>query len=427
MKRRVVITGIGPVSSIGTGRDCFFENIIKHNLKVREIPGEFEKNYKFLSRFYVPAPSFSLSDFGIHQSLESAMEGISKLSSAAAKLAIEDAGFNPVPDGKYFHTDGLKDCQVIVGVGMSSLQTALNSYVPHIFGDRKELLDGYTGSKHYNRMVIPLLMPNAASAWISIIFGIKGCNYTINASCASATYAIGEAYRRISQGLCSTAITGGVECLKEKYGAIMRGFDALGTLTRSKNGAPMPFSKQRSGFLFSEGGGCMLVLEDMDSAVKRRANIYAEICGYECNSDACNIVQMDQSGEQIAAILNKVSHGRKIDYLNAHGTATLANDEIEAAAIRTVFGDELKQPLINSTKGVLGHSIGASGAFEAAVTALSIYYSKVHPNIIEDPMDNLNIATRTVDRDIRYAISASYGFGGHNAAILFKRFGKDDG
>lgn len=411
MKRRVAVTGIGPVTAMGIGREKFFENLIKYRTVIHQIPEEFEKNYTFKSRHFVPAPQFFLTDFGIPQSLENAMERISRLSVAGAKLALEDAGLHINSGERYFQAGLPKACDVIVGVGMSSLQTALESYIAHI-----------TGEARYHRMVIPMLMPNAASAWISILFGIRGTNYTINASCASGTCAIGEAYRRIVNGYCDAVITGGVECLEEKHGAVMRGFDMLATLTRSPEGNPMPFSQKRSGFLFNEGAGCILVLEELDRAKKRGAGIYAEICGYESNSDAFNIVQVDQSGKQISGLLQKLAHNRKVDYFNAHGTATIANDEMEARVIRQVFGDHDQQPLINSTKGLLGHSIGSSGALEAAVTALSIYYAKVHGNHIDEPMGNLNIALRPIEININYAISASYGFGGHNGAILFKRY-----
>lgn len=427
MKRRVVITGIGPVTAMGIGKDSFFENVLKHHTVIHQVRSEFEKNYTFKSRHFVPAPQFSLSDFGIPQSLGNAMEKISKLSVVGAKLALEDGGFDINPGEKYFQADLPDSCDIILGVGMSSLETAFQSYLSHVFGGEKSLLEERKLKSGFHRMVIPMLMPNSASAWISILFGIRGTSYTINASCASGTCAIGEAYRRIVNGYCDAVITGGVECLEEKNGAIMRGFDMLATLTRCQEGNPMPFSQKRSGFLFNEGAGCILVLEELALAKKRGAVIYAEISDYQANSDAFNIVQMDGSGKQIIQLLSKLAQGLKIDYINAHGTATVANDEIEARVIQEVFGDQREQPLINSTKGILGHSIGASGAVEAAVTALSIYQGKVHGNIVDHPMDNLNLVLESREAEINYGISASYGFGGHNGAILLKRYDEING
>jgi 3-oxoacyl-[acyl-carrier-protein] synthase II len=321
---------------------------------------------------------------------------------------------------KYFEVEGLDDCAVIIGVGMSSMQTALHSYIAHLAGDENNKT--VSTPHRYNRMVIPMLMPNSVSAWVTIMFGIKGFSYTINASCASGSYAIGEAYSRICEGRCDAAITGGVEALEEENGSIMRGFDMLTALTRSENGVPKPFSHQRSGFLFNEGAGCILILEELERARNRGANIYAEITGFESNSDGYNIAQMEPSGKSIVSMLENLSIGKKIDYINAHGTGTVPNDEIEARALKHVFGGKKDQPVINSTKGILGHSIGASGALEAAVTALSIKEAKIHGNLTKDPIDDLNLNMETIDKGIDYAISMSYGFGGHNAALLFKRY-----
>ena len=223
-------------------------------------------------------------------------------------------------------------------------------------------------------------------------------------------------------------LTGGVEALAEKSGAIMRGFDMLTTLTRAMDGRPLPFSQQRSGFLFNEGAGCVLVLEELARARERGVEIYAEFVGYEAGSDAYSIVQMDPSGECITKLFQKITEGVgfKVDYLNAHGTATIANDEIEAKVIQRVFGTKSTQPYINSTKGILGHSIGASGALEAAVTALSIKESRIHGNITSEPMDNLMLPLESIETPIEYAISASYGFGGHNALILLKRYPENE-
>lgn len=425
MKRRVVITGIGPVCAAGIGKEEFFNNIIDLKTHVLEIPKSYEKNYTFKSRYYVAKPTFRLSDFKISKSVEVMMEEISKISVLCTKLALEDAGFRIQNSGHYFQVDGLDRCTAILGIGMSSLQTAFESYSAHTAeSDGLNVSNG--AEPRFNRMVIPMLMPNSASAWVSIIFGIKGLNYTVNASCASGSFAIGEAYRNILDGRCDTAVTGGIEALAEKNGAVMRGFDMLTTLTKSNDGIPQPFSKKRSGFLFNEGAGCILVLEELQHALNRGANIYAEIVGYEASSDAYNILQMEPSGENIENLFNKLINGLKIDYINAHGTGTVLNDEVEAKVIQRIFGDVSTQPLINSTKGILGHSIGASGALEAAVTAMSIQHEKIHGNLLTDPIENLNLPLNSIETQIQYAISASYGFGGHNVLILFKRYNENE-
>lgn len=420
MKRRVVITGIGPATALGIGKKDFLAGIFGLKTCLTEIPERYEKTYTFKSRYFVPKPEFSLTELGFHKSVEGMMEEDARLSVLCAKLALEDAGFKVSSGEKYLRAEGLEKCGTIIGIGMSSLQTAFDSYTAHIAQERTE-----SGAR-FNRMVIPMLMTNSPAAWISILFGLRGVSYTLNASCASGSYALGEAYRSISDGRCDVILTGGVESLAERNGAIMRGFDMLSTLTRAKDGIPQPFSKQRSGFLFNEGAGCAVVLEELEMARARGADIYAEIAGYEPGSDSYSIIQIDPSGDSIAGLLAKISRGITVDYLNAHGTGTTANDEIEAKAIQSVFGDKSSQPYINSTKGILGHSIGASGALEAAVTALSIKESRIHANLTSEPIDNLNLPLETIRTPIKYALSASYGFGGHNSLILFKRYQENE-
>ena len=413
--RRVVITGLGPITSIGTGKQEFWKNLLDSRIKLCKIPEQFKKNYKFHSGFYVPFPEIDIADYGFPTKYEALMEETSKLSVVGTKLALEDAGI-ALTDRRIF-----KNAIVLLGLGICSMKAGFQAFVSHTCGANSELLSEYGLSTRYNRMVIPSVMPNSAASWISILFGIQGPNYTLNASCASGTYAIGEAYRNIKNSLTDFAITGGVECLKDNSGTIMRGFDSLGTLTKSEDGLPRPFSKKRTGFLFAEGGGGILILEELESALKRGADIYAEIIDYESCSDAYSLVQIDKSGSQIKAMLSKLIKGKKIDYFNAHGTGTMLNDDVEARVIQSLFGEKSGQPVINSTKSMLGHTIGASGAIEAIVSALSVKNSIIHANVTEDTIDNLNVPSENIKKQIHLALSSSYGFGGHNAAILFKK------
>jgi 3-oxoacyl-[acyl-carrier-protein] synthase II len=421
---RVVITGIGPVTSIGTGKEAFWNSLLAGNINVSEIPAQFERSYKFKSRFYVPFPEVSLGDFGLNPKLISLMESSSVIGLVAAKLAIEDAGLswdairNNVPVNS-------KDWGVVIGTGICTLKAGFAAFASNAMNEKKELLKELGISGHYNRLVIPMIMPNAVAAWISIISGIKGPGFTVNASCASGTYAIGEAFKKLKNGEAKMALAGGVECLQDASGTVMRGFDTLGTLTQSKNGKPEPFSNGRTGFLFSEGGACMLVLETLESAVERGIIPYAEIMDYKSNSDSNNIVQIEESGAQIKELILALSKDLRIDYFNSHGTGTLLNDRVEAQIIRDLFGDKENQPLVNSTKSMTGHAIGASGAMEIAATALSIRNSMVHINLADDPMDKLNLVMQSQPCDIQYAITASYGFGGHNAALLLGKINSD--
>jgi 3-oxoacyl-[acyl-carrier-protein] synthase II len=407
-KNRVVITGIGPVTAIGTGKESFWNNILAGNTNITGIPPAFEKNYRFKSRFFVPFPSASLEEHSLPAKFGILMESSTRAAVIAAKLAMEDAGIMWKDQRVNLPVDPARSI-IILGTGICALKAGFEAYEAHALNP----------SLRYNRMVIPMIMPDSATSWISILFGIKGTNHTINASCASGTVAIGEAFRKIRDGEADFALAGGVECLKDETGSIMRGFDSLGTLTTSTNGLPMPFSNDRSGFLFAEGGACILVLESHHHAAERGIKPYAEISGYTANSDAYNIVQMEPSGGQAIKMLDELISGRDIDYFNSHGTATQLNDETETRVIRSLFGDKKSQPLINSTKSITGHSIGVSGAIEAAVTALSIQQSMVHQNITENVIDGLNLAMKNTGCKINSAVSASYGFGGHNAALMF--------
>jgi len=417
MKRRVVITGIGPVTSLGIGKENFWNNLLSGTKpEIRKVTCEKAITK---SQFYIPFPEFSITDYEISKYYRF-LQLEDKLTIVGAKLALEDAGFEVRRDNKKFNVSEKSQISSIIGTGFTGLETAFHSYLAHLgidyFSSRQQK------KASYNRMVIPLLMNNSPAAWTSILFGLKGECFTVNASCASGTYAVGQAFRKITDGYSDVVVTGGVENLQDENFAIFRGFDVLGALTKSETGNPQPFSENRSGFLFAEGGGCILILEELAHAKKHGANIYAEILDYKSNSDAHNIVQIEPSGGQILSLLKNLIGKEKIDYLNSHGTATTTNDEIEAKSIINYFGDAKNQPIINSTKGILGHTIGASGAIEAAVTALSISNENIHKNFAENTMKNLNLAEDTLNKHIEKAASVSYGFGGHNAGLLFGKY-----
>ncbi|MCP3925316.1 MAG: beta-ketoacyl-[acyl-carrier-protein] synthase family protein [Desulfobacterales bacterium] len=420
MKKRVVITGVGPVTSSGIGKDLFFENIMNMGGVAKKIPDSFSKRYDYRSKYYVPFPGFEFKDYGISTQFNSIMQNEDRLAILGTKLALEDAGIEIEKTDSSFKIEGSENASVILGIGMSSLDSAFSSYLAHIGVKHPDSKD--EKSNHFNRMIIPMMMSNSPVAWTSIFFQLQGASHSVNASCASGTIAIGEAYRQISEGRTDLAITGGVESLVDKDGATMRGFDTIGALTTANDGISRPFSKNRSGFLFAEGGGAVLVLEEMEQAVKRGARIYAEIVDYAENCDAFNIVKLDNDGDQISKILKQLSVNRKIDYLNAHGTGTLLNDETESLAIKRIFGKKENQPFINSTKGIMGHTIGGSGAIETVVTALAISNSRIHGNYTDQEMEDINYTEKSVETNVKEAITVSFGFGGHNAGLLLKEF-----
>ncbi|MBN2036332.1 MAG: beta-ketoacyl-[acyl-carrier-protein] synthase family protein [Chitinispirillaceae bacterium] len=421
MTHRVVITGIGPVTGTGIGIEPFWQAILRKKSAVAPVPATYDQNGTLHSRWYAPMPHVSLSEYDIRVPFEKIMQHSDRMAVLAARLALEDAGFHLTGAENGITVQNLDSCSILLGTGIGSLELAFDSS----FAQRlpRELHDRLPSQKkiRFHRTVIPATMPNAPAAWISICFNIHGQSATINASCASGTVAIGEALRRIRHGYDTMVLAGGVDCLRDEYGAIMRGFDMLGALTRSSDGLPRPFSRDRSGFLFSEGGSCVLVLESFDHARSRNARLYAELLDYHSCSDASGIVQMEGNGTQITRLLRASAHGRAIDYLNAHGTGTAMSDAIEARVIRSVFGDKERQPLINSTKGILGHTLGASGALEAAVCAMSIRGDLVHGNLTDNPLDNLHLPMDSVEHTVNTALTVSYGFGGHNAALVLEK------
>ncbi len=421
MARRVVITGLGPVTSVGVGATEFFKGLWNRQFAGQPIPAEFTRCYPFHSKWHVPQPEVSLADYQLELAQESIMHPEDRMAVLGAKLAFEDAGYQLVSRGGRLGVEGLDQCSVILGTSLGNLETAFTSFLSHTLPG--EVLEALFPERRpvFSRMVVPKTMPNSPAAWATICFGLTGSSQTLNASCASSTYALGEGFRRIKDGYDTVVLSGGVESMRERCGTIMRGFDVLGALTQSPDGRPRPFGARRSGFLFAEGGACLLLLEALDHAIARGARVYAEITDYRANSDACNIMQMDPAGTQITRLLQELAAGNKIDYLNAHGTGTAANDLIEARAIKAVFGARQDQPWLNSTKGILGHTLGASGAIEAAVAALAVAQGAIHGNLTEEPMDDLNLPLDSLRAPVATAISVSYGFGGHNGGLVLKR------
>jgi len=286
----------------------------------------------------------------------------------------------------------------------------------------EDILKDFKIKHRVNPMCIPLIMPNSTAAWISISLGTHGRSMQMCTACASGTDAVGMSYQSILNGSCNMAICGGNDYLVDSESITLPSFEQLRAVTNADDGRSLPFSEEHKGFLFSEGAAGFLVLEELDHALARNAKIYAEITGYEYSCDAYNIVAMPESAEHITIMMKKLLNGKKVDYYNAHGTGTILNDNTEAKMICEVFGDKENQPAINSTKAFIGHTIGASGAIEAIVCADSIYNSKIHGNICGTIMNNLNVSAESREIDIERAVSASFGFGGHNAALMFEKF-----
>jgi 3-oxoacyl-[acyl-carrier-protein] synthase II len=295
-------------------------------------------------------------------------------------------------------------------------------------GPLEDILNKMLSPKRYNPFGVSMTMPNAVSGNLGIKFKLNGGNNTFCAACASGTVAIGYGYKAVRSGEVDLAIVGGVEYLHDEYGSVFLGFDTVRALAsghEDPDKANRPFDEDRSGFLFSEGGGAILVIEDLEHAEKRGARIYAEILGYAESCDGHSIMVMESSGHQISRVIEQVLADagvseKEIDYINSHGTGTQLNDETETEIIEKIFGKEV---LINSTKSLIGHTLGGSGAIEAVVTALSIYHKTTHVcRNLDKPMRDLNFVTKVDSYPIDTAISQSFGFGGHNAVLLLREY-----
>lgn len=401
MKRRVVITGMAPICSLGTSHEELFENLCEGKQKIKKIEKNTPARQKLRTKCYVPYPEVKFEKLKEKlKYVEARGSKSSYLAAAAALLALEDANVEQ-PD---------EDTQVYVGVGAPNMSELFDQIVP------------FEKEQKMSINAVPLSMQSSVAAWISIILGLHGKSMTISMACASGTEAVGTGYESILNGKCSMALCGGSDYLSDPNLTLLRGFEYLKAVTNTEDGVPKNFSDERKGFLYSEGASAILVLEELEHAIARNVKIYAEVTGFESSSDGYNIISMYPDGRIIQKMLEKLIGTKKIDYYNAHGTATGLNDSMEAHVIKELFGGIEKQPAINATKGLVGHTLGASGAIEAIVCAKTICENKVHANSCGTIMEGLNITKEARSYPVDTAISASYGFGGHNAAIMIERY-----
>ena len=456
MKRRVVITGAGVVSSIGIGVDEFWRHCLQGKTVLAPIPELWLRYSDPHSRIWSPLPEYYPESFGITRIEGLQLDPVSMPAIGAAREAIEHAGFSISPGedrSRNFVLSGTDAARtgVYFGTGIGGAQTFLHSHAYHTHLRAYTILKSYTEERNtpedretlegvltliapgprYNPFVVPMLMPNAQSAAVGIKFSITGPNKPYCVDCASGTVAIGNAYRAVRDNYADVAITGGSEYLHDKHGHIFRIFDVPGTLVRDckdPEAANRPFDARRSGFLFAEGGAAALVIEELEHAQKRGATIMAELTGYAETFDAHSMMSLAPGGQQIERMIRAALDDAGVspddgDYINAHGTGTKNNDETEAEVINRVFGKKVR---INSTKSLLGHTIGASGAIEALVTALSLRDGMTHVcKNLETPLSDLNFVHSTERFDPQIAISHSFAFGGHNAAIAMRCFGNN--
>ena len=402
--RRVVITGMAPICSLGSDHETVFENLCSKKQYKTRIDKNTPARKKIKAEWYVPFPD-CYSDDLFQEKLAPVKASGAKSAYIAAKaalLAMQDAKLEQADD----------NTMVIVGTDSFSMEELVD-----------QLIQFDTKQKMYS-MMIPLTIQSAIASWVTIVLGTHGMSSVINMACASSTTSVGICYESILNGKCDMAVCGGTSYIGDRNLTMFKGFEYLKCSSTNKEGNIYPFSKEKNGFLFSEGAACMLVIEELEHALKRGAEIYAEITGFACSSDAYNVVSMYPNGTIVENMLKKLVQGKKVDYYNAHGTATILNDEVEAKIIQNVVGDADSQPAINSSKAFLGHTLGASGAIELAVCADSIRHNKVHGNLCGTILENLNYTPETREMQVDCAVSSSLGFGGHNSAIMVERYRK---
>ena len=410
-ERRVVVTGLGLVTPLGTGVEKNWEALIAGRSGIRSID-RFPNVDAFASRIAGQVPDFRAEDFIEPKEIKK-MDLFIQYSVAAGAMAMEDSGLKIDPE----EAEGVG---VIVGVGLCGIDT--------IEATERAYLDG--GPRKISPFFIPKVISNLAPGQIAIRHGAKGVNWTPTSACASGTHALGEAFHLIRRGLQDAVIAGGAESAITPLG--VGGFSAMKALS-TRNDEPerasRPFDKQRDGFIIAEGSG-ILILEERERAIKRGAKIYAEVIGYGANSDAHHMTVPAPEGEGAArcmrlALKDAAIAPSDVDYINAHGTSTEYNDANETQAIKKIFGEHAFKVAVSSTKSMTGHLLGAAGAIEGVFSVLALRHGMIPPTINydnPDPQCDLDYTPNHARKaDIHVVLSNSFGFGGTNACVIFRR------
>ena len=408
--RRVVVTGMGAITPVGIGVESFWENIKKKTLGFGEITRFDTSDYKV--KIAAEVKDFVAKE---HMDFKAArrMELFCQYAVAAAKEAFEQSGIEMEKEDAF-----RVGCSI--GSGIGSLQAMEAAY--------GKIMD--KGPGRVNPLLVPMMISNMAAGNVSIQLGLKGKSLNVVTACATGTHSIGEAFRSIQCGDADVMLAGGTEASICPIG--VAGFTALTALSTNEDPmtASRPFDQDRDGFVLGEGAG-IVVLEELEHAKARGAKIYAELAGYGSTGDAYHITSPAENGEGagMAMKLAMKEAGvapEEVDYINAHGTSTHHNDLFETRAICYALGDAAENVVVNSTKSMIGHLLGAAGAVEFVVCVKSILDNFIHQTVGTknvDPECGLNYAVGApVEKEVNCVISKSLGFGGHNVSLLVKRF-----
>ena len=416
--KRVVVTGIGAITPLGMTAEESWENIKKGVSGAGPIT-HFDAS-TFKTQFACEVKGFNANDF-IDRKEARKMDLYTQYAVAAAKMAIADSNMD-------LETINKTDIGVVLGVGIGGI---------HTFEEEagNYAINGPQLGPKYNPFFIPKMIADIAAGHISIEYGFHGPNYTTTSACASSSNAIADAFNLIRLGKANAIVTGGSEAAIWPAG--VGGFNAMHALsTRNDDpqGASRPFSASRDGFVMGEGA-CILVLEELEHALARGAKIYAEMAGAGMSADAHHLTASHPEGFGAKLVMQRALADAEmtpedIDYINVHGTSTHVGDISESKAIKDVFGESAYKLNISSTKSMTGHLLGAAGAVEAMISILAVQNDIVPPTINHDPADqdeeidyNLNFTFNVAQkREIRAALSNTFGFGGHNACVIFKKY-----
>lgn len=411
MKRRVVITGMGVVSPIGIGKEAFWDSLKNGRSGVGRLTHFDASDYS--CQIDAEIKGFDAEKY-IEKKTIRRMDRFTQFAYAAADMAVRDAGL----DQAKLDPDRVG---VIVGSGIGGLSTIEEEYAT--LRER--------GARRVSPFLIPKLITNMAPGEIAIRWGFTGVNYAVTSACATSNHAIGDALRALRYGDADVIVAGGTEAAITPLG--FAGFCSARTLS-TRNDAPekasRPFDKDRDGFVMGEGAG-IVVLETLEHAQARGANIVAELSGYGATDDAYHITAPNPEGISAAKAMQRALQDAEVtpdqvQYVNAHGTSTNLNDKIETKALKMVFGDHAKKLAVSSTKSMTGHLLGAAGAVELVATIQCIQHALAHPTInyeTPDPDCDLDyIPNKARPMEISVALSNSLGFGGHNAVLVVKKY-----
>ncbi|ADH61042.1 3-oxoacyl-(acyl-carrier-protein) synthase 2 [Thermoanaerobacter mathranii subsp. mathranii str. A3] len=407
---RVVVTGVGVITPLGNTVEKFWNSLINGESGIDTVT-KFDVS-EFPTKVAAEVKDFEPTLY-IDKKEARRMDRFIQFAVASAKLALEDSQID-------LSKVDLNRFGVIYGTGIGGIETFENQI--KIMYEK--------GPGKVSPFFIPMMIANMAAGQIAITFGLKGINETIVNACASSTNAIGEAFKAIQRGEADLIVTGGTEAAITPMS--FAGFCAMKAMSTNEDPkkASRPFDLNRDGFVMGEGSAS-LILESLEHAQKRGAKIYAEIIGYGATDDAYHITAPAPEGEGAARAMEAALKDGKvsfemIDYINAHGTSTEYNDKFETMAIKKVFKDHAYKLYVSSIKSMVGHLLGAAGAVEAVATVLTIKNGIIPPTInyeTPDPECDLNyVPNEAIEKEVNYAISNSFGFGGHNGTILFKKF-----